>query len=145
MSDKIQKSYRQSRNIYDDVLTRSTWWSRLYMDIFWGGVDDNEIARTVLSYIPDDFSGKLLDVPVGTGVFTVTKYARMNRAAIVCLDYSSDMLDQARDRFWKVGIGNCRLVQGDVWALPFGDESFDIILTMNGAFASGANPAGPTG
>ena len=34
MSDKIQKSYRQSRNIYDDVLTRSTWWSRLYMDIF---------------------------------------------------------------------------------------------------------------
>ena len=63
MSDKIQKSYRQSRNIYDDVLTRSTWWSRLYMDIFWGGVDDNEIARTVLSYIPDDFSGKLLDVP----------------------------------------------------------------------------------
>ena len=58
MSDKIQKSYRQSRNIYDDVLTRSTWWSRLYMDIFWGGVDDNEIARTVLSYIPDDFSGK---------------------------------------------------------------------------------------
>lgn len=135
MSDKIQKSYRQSRNIYDDVLTRSTWWSRLYMDIFWGGVDDNKIARTVLSYIPDDFSGKLLDVPVGTGVFTVAKYARMNRAAIVCLDYSSDMLDQARDRFWEVGIGNCRLVQGDVGALPFDDESFDIILTMNGFHA----------
>ena len=45
------------------------------------------------------------------------------------------MLDQARDRFWKVGIGNCRLVQGDVGALPFGDESFDIILTMNGFHA----------
>ncbi|MBQ6045031.1 MAG: methyltransferase domain-containing protein [Bacteroidales bacterium] len=135
MSDKIQKSYRQSRNIYDDVLTRSTWWSRLYMDFFWGGVDDNEIARTVLSYIPDDFSGKLLDVPVGTGVFTVAKYVRMNRAEIVCLDYSSDMLDQARDRFWKEGIGNCRLVQGDVGALPFEDGSFDIILTMNGFHA----------
>ena len=80
------------------------------MDIFWGGVDDNEIARTVLSYIPEDFSGKLLDVPVGTGVFTAAKYTRMNRADIVCLDYSSDMLDQARDRFWKEGIGNCRLV-----------------------------------
>ena len=135
MSDKIQKSYRQSRNIYDDVLTRSTWWSRLYMDIFWGGVDDNEIARTVLSYIPDDFSGKLLDVPVGTGVFTVKKYALMNRADIVCLDYSHDMLDQARDRFWKEGIGNCRLVQGDVGALPFEDGSFDIVLTMNGFHA----------
>ena len=105
------------------------------MDFFWGGVDDNEIARTVLSYIPDDFSGKLLDVPVGTGVFTVAKYVRMNRAEIVCLDYSSDMLDQARDRFWKEGIGNCRLVQGDVGALPFEDGSFDIILTMNGFHA----------
>ena len=77
-------------------------------------MDDDEIARTVLSYIPDDFFGKLLDVPVGTGVFTVAKYSRMKRADIVCLDFSSDMLDQARDRFWKEGIGNCRLVQGDV-------------------------------
>ena len=135
MSDKIQKSYRQSRNIYDDVLTRSTWWSRLYMDFFWGGVDDNEVARIVLSYIPDGFFGKLLDVPVGTGVFTVKKYVRMNRADIVCLDYSSDMLDQARDRFWKEGIGNCRLVQGDVGALPFQDGSFDVVLSMNGFHA----------
>ncbi len=135
MSDKIQESYRQSRNIYDDVLTRSTWWSRLYMDLFWGGVDDNEIAQKVLSFIPDDFSGQLLDVPVGTGVFTAAKYAVMDGADITCLDYSVDMLDQARERFRKEGIGNCRLVQGDVGALPFDDGSFDIVLTMNGFHA----------
>ncbi|MBQ7979129.1 MAG: hypothetical protein IJ248_05205, partial [Candidatus Methanomethylophilaceae archaeon] len=58
------------RHVYDDLLTRSKWWSRLYMDVFWDGIDDNEIAAKTLSYIPDDFSGKLLDVPVGTGVFT---------------------------------------------------------------------------
>lgn len=41
------------------------------MDIFWGWVDDNGIARKVLSYIPDDFSGQLLDVPVSRkGWFT---------------------------------------------------------------------------
>ena len=135
MSDKIQESYRQSRDIYDDVLTRSTWWSRLYMDIFWGGVDDNEIARKVISYIPDDFSGKLLDVPVGTGVFTAAKYAVIDGADITCLDYSVDMLDQARERFQKEEIRNCRLVQGDVGALPFDDVSFDIVLTMNGFHA----------
>jgi hypothetical protein len=73
MGDKIEDSYRSSRNIYDDVLTRSKWWSRLYMDFFWDGIDDNEIARKVLSYVPDDFSGNLLDVPVGTGVFTSEK------------------------------------------------------------------------
>ena len=135
MSDKIQDSYRQSRNIYDDVLTRSTWWSRVYMDLFWNGVDDNEIARKVLSYIPDNFAGKLLDVPVGTGVFTSAKYARMLRADIIGLDYSQDMLNQARVRFRQERIGNCRLIQGDVGALPFADGSFDIVLTMNGFHA----------
>ena len=105
------------------------------MDIFWGGVDDNEIARKVISYIPDDFSGKLLDVPVGTGVFTAAKYAVMDGAEITCLDYSVDMLDQARERFRKEEISNCRLVQGDVGALPFDDASFDIVLTMNGFHA----------
>lgn len=135
MKDKIRKSYRQSRNIYDDVLTRSNWWSRLYMDLFWGGVDDNEIARKVLSFIPDDFRGKMLDVPVGTGVFTAAKYAAMGLADITCLDYSSDMLDRARARFGKMGIGNVKLIQGDVGALPFKDGSFDIVLTMNGFHA----------
>lgn len=132
MSDKIQKSYRQTRNIYDDVLTRSKWWSRLYMDVFWDGIDDNEIAAKTLSYLPDDFSGKLLDVPVGTGVFTAGKYARMKQAEITCLDYSKDMLIQARERFEKEGIGNIQTVQGDVGALQFADESFDIVLSMNG-------------
>ena len=135
MSDRIQESYRQSRNIYDDVLTRSTWWSRLYMDIFWDGVDDNEIARKVLDFIPDSFRGKMLDVPVGTGVFTVKKYSRMGLADITCLDYSNDMLDQARARFGNEGIGNVHLIQGDVGQLPFEDESFDIVLTMNGFHA----------
>ena len=132
MSDKIQKSYRQTRSIYDDVLTRSKWWSRLYMDVFWDGIDDNEIAAKTLSYLPDDFSGKLLDVPVGTGVFTAGKYARMKQAEITCLDYSKDMLIQARERFEKEGIGNIQTVQGDVGALQFADESFDIVLSMNG-------------
>lgn len=69
MSDKIKQSYQQSKDIYDDVLTQSKWWSRLYIKLFWGGVDDNEIARRVLRFIPDDFAGKLLDVPVYRRVY----------------------------------------------------------------------------
>ena len=30
--------------------------------------------------IPDDFKGKMLDVPVGTAVFTTEKYKRMKQA-----------------------------------------------------------------
>ena len=135
MNDKIMASYRQTRNIYDDVLTRSTWWSRLYMNLFWGGVDDNEIARKVLGYIPDNFHGGLLDVPVGTGVFTYQKYGIIKDADIICLDYSEDMLLQAEKRFKANSLRHVRTKQGDVGALPFNDGQFDVVLSMNGFHA----------
>ncbi|MBQ7265355.1 MAG: class I SAM-dependent methyltransferase [Firmicutes bacterium] len=125
--DKIQKSYKQTKNIYDKTLTRGSIWSKLYIRIFWGGVDDIKIAETLLSYIPDDFSGKLLDVPVGTAVFTHKKYKRMKNAHITCLDYSTDMLEQAKNR-----LPDIKMLQGDVGNMKFDDESFDIVLSMNG-------------
>lgn len=132
MADRIKKSYKFSKRFYDDALTQSKWWSRLYFKLLWGGVDDNEIADRILGYIPDDFSGRLLDVPVGTAVFTAEKYTRLTQADITCLDYSTDMLEQAETRFSKAGINNIKTMQGDVGALPFEDGTFDIVLCMNG-------------
>ena len=132
MTDKIKRSYKFSKRFYDDAITQGKWWSRLYFKLLWGGVDDNEIARRVLSWIPDDTKGKLLDVPVGTAVFTTEKYTRMKQADITCLDYSRDMLEQAESRFGEAGIGNIKTMQGDVGALPFGDGTFDFVLCMNG-------------
>ena len=129
----ITSSYRRSRSIYDDVLTQDKWWSRLYIKVFWSGVDDNIIAAKVLRYIPDDFTGRLLDVPVGTAVFTHRKYRKLSGAHITCLDYSEDMLTQARER-----LGDCRnvrLIQGDVGQMPFRNGAFDIVLSMNGFHA----------
>ena len=132
MTDKIKRSYKFSKRFYDAAITQGKWWSRLYFKLLWGGVDDNEIARRVLSWIPDDTKGKLLDVPVGTAVFTTEKYTRMKQADITCLDYSRDMLEQAEGRFCEAGIGNIKTMQGDVGALPFGDGTFDFVLCMNG-------------
>ena len=130
--DKIKNSYKFSKSFYDDAITQSKWWSKLYFRLLWGGVDDNEIARRVLEWIPDDFKGSMLDVPVGTAVFTAEKYGRMKQADITCLDYSHDMLEQAAYRFREAGISNIKTIQGDVGALPFKDGSFDIVLCMNG-------------
>ena len=133
MADKIQTAYEASKNIYDDVLTQGNFFSRLYIKLFWSGTDDNEIARKVLSYVPDDFSGALLDVPVGTAVFTERKWARLDHARITCLDYSVDMLAQAEKRL--SGYPHIRCVQGDVGALQMDDEAFDIVVSMNGFHA----------
>ena len=132
MADKIKKSYKFSKKFYDDALTQSKWWSRLYFRLLWGGTNDNEIARRVLDWIPDGFDGKLLDVPIGTAVFTADKYKRMTKAQITGLDYSTDMLERAQERLSEAGIGNVKLMQGDVGALPFADETFDTVLCMNG-------------
>ena len=106
MIDKIKESYRQSINFYDDMLTQKKWWSRLYMRLFWGNVDEKEIVKHVLDYIRRGFCGKLLDVPVGTGIFTFTKYQELKDAEIICLDYSQDMLAQADQRFKATGLEN---------------------------------------
>lgn len=135
MKNKIKSSYKQSKNIYDDIITHRSWWSRLYNRIFWNGVNDNDIAAELLTNIPDDFSGTLLDVPVGTAVFTYQKYIKLSNADISCLDYSEDMLSQARARFESHQIKNVRTFQGDVGHLPFEDASFDIVLSMNGFHA----------
>ncbi len=133
MADKIQRAYHDSKNIYDDVLTQSSFLSRLYIKLFWGGTDDNEIARKVLAYIPDDFNGILLDVPVGTAVFTQEKWQSLSTAKIICLDYSEDMLIQAEAHLANCSHISC--IQGDVGQLPLENEVCDIVLSMNGFHA----------
>ena len=133
MADKIQNAYESSKNIYDDVLTQQNIFSKLYIKLFWSGTNDNDIARKVLSYIPNDFSGKLLDVPVGTAVFTQHKWIALKDAHITCLDYSMDMLEQAKKSF--DGYAHIQCIQGDVSNLKMKDESYDIVVSMNGFHA----------
>lgn len=133
VTDRIQSAYKASKNIYDDVLTQGSFLSRMYIRFFWSGTDDNEITRRILSYIPDDFDGNLLDVPVGTAVFTERKWRKLSKAKITCLDYSRDMLEKAKQR-----LGDCEhitFVQGDVGKLQFDDESCDVVMSMNGFHA----------
>ncbi len=129
MSDKIKSSYNTSRNFYDDVITHRKWWSKIYSKVVWGGVNDPKIAKILLSKIPDDFNGEILDVPVGTGIFVHKKYQKMKNAKIICMDYSEDMLNIAKSRLKGK---NIKLMQGDVGNLPFEDERFDIVFSMNG-------------
>jgi ubiquinone/menaquinone biosynthesis C-methylase UbiE len=133
VTDRIKSAYHTFKNIYDDVLTQGSVFSRLYIRFFWSGTDDNEIAEKVLSYIPDDFDGRLLDVPVGTAVFTEKKWKGLKKAEIICLDYSEDMLDKAKGRLNYYD--NISFVQGDVGNLPFEDASFNTVLSMNGFHA----------
>lgn len=130
MADKIKKAYQSTTSIYDAIMTQSSFIGRLYMKLFWGGVDDNEIAEKLLAYIPKDFAGTILDVPVGTAVFTYQKWKTLSSAQIFCIDYSEEMLLQAEQRLH--GCAHITCMQGDVGNLPFAAGTMDMVVSMNG-------------
>lgn len=48
---------------------------------------------------------------------------------------SANMMGHAEKRANALGLKNVSFIQGDVGALPFGDDSFDIVLSLNGFHA----------
>jgi len=138
--DEIRESYKTLGKIgtlYDGVVTRSTLLGKLMDSVIWG-LDAELAAKWIedaLAPIPSDFSGRLLEVPVGTGVLTMPLYKSLPGAGITCLDYSADMMAHADKRAAAMDVSNISFVQGDVGALPFEDESFDIVLSLNGFHA----------
>lgn len=138
--DEIKASYKTLGNIgsmYDGIVTRSTLLGKVMDSVIWG-LDQELAAKWIndaLSPIPEDFKGSLLEVPVGTGVLTMPLYQSLPEAKVTCLDYSADMMKNAERRADAMGITNISFVQGDVGALPFPDESFDIVLSLNGFHA----------
>lgn len=79
--------------------------------------------------------GRILEVPVGTGVLTMPVYQGLPSADVTCLDYSADMMARAKRRAKNMGLSNVRFLQGDVGKLPFADASFDLVLSLNGFHA----------
>ena len=138
--EQIKGAYKQlggSASFYDGMMTCSTLPGKAVCRLVWNmdGEKNLEYLTRALSGIPEDFAGKLLEVPVGTGVLTMPVYKELPGADITCLDYSADMMGVAQKRAGAAGIKNIAFVQGDVGALPFEDGSFDVVLSLNGFHA----------
>ena len=73
--ETIRNAYRLtgSNDFYDGMITCSTLPGKAVCRLVWGmnkAECDDYLARA-LSGIPEDFSGKLLEVPAGTGSLTM--------------------------------------------------------------------------
>lgn len=140
-SEEIRQSYKMLggsfANFYDGMITYATPAGKLVNRLIWDfdGPTTEEWIASSLAGIPDGFAGRLLEVPVGTGVLTVPTYRHLPSADITCLDYSQEMMGNAERRARAMGIDNITFCQGDVGKLPFADESFDIVLSLNGFHA----------
>lgn len=138
--EQIKKAYKASGGMsgfYDGMMTYSTLPGKAICRVVWNmdAEKNRRYLETALSGIPEGFSGRLLEVPVGTGVLTMPVYQALPKADVTCLDYSEAMMGAAQKRANGMDIRNVRFRQGDVGALPFEDERFDIVLSLNGFHA----------
>ena len=112
----IRGAYRLTggNNFYDGMITCSTLSGKAVCRLVWdmNKAECDAYLEKALSGIPDDFSGKLLEVPVGTGILTMPVYQTMPEADITCLDYSPDMMRQAREKADRLHLKKCNLPAG---------------------------------
>lgn len=138
--DEIRNAYKylgKEATFYDGMITYSTIPGKAVCKVVWnmGKEENTRYLDLAMAGIPENFSGKMLEVPVGTGVLTMPVYKMLPHADITCLDYSADMMAGAQHRAEKMGLSNVQFRQGDVGALPFEDSSFDLVLSLNGFHA----------
>ena len=82
-----------------------------------------DAIRTALSGKP---FRSLLDLGTGTGRMLELFGPEIERG--LGLDLSLDMLLLARDRLERAGLKNCSVRQGDLYDLPLGNDTFDVII-----------------
>ena len=133
--EAIRGAYRLTggNNFYDGMITCSTLSGKAVCRLVWdmNKAENDAYLEKAMAGIPENFSGKLLEVPVGTGILTMPLYQTLPQADITCLDYSPDMMGQAQQKAEHLHLENVTFRQGDVGALPFADGAFDIVLSLN--------------
>ena len=134
---KIFEAYQRVGTLakfYDAMMTNSGLLGRAAMKFFWGldSAAYEKFLAQAFAGIPNNFNGRLLEVPVGTGVLTLPRWREFDGAEIFCVDLSDKMLETARRRAAKLNLRGVKFFQADVANLPFADNFFDAVLSIDG-------------
>ena len=89
-------------------------------------VADEAVEGAIRAALSDKPFRSLLDLGTGTGRMLELFGPEIERG--LGLDLSLDMLLLARDRLERAGLKNCSVRQGDLYDLPLGDDTFDVII-----------------
>ncbi|MBQ7454277.1 MAG: class I SAM-dependent methyltransferase [Selenomonadaceae bacterium] len=119
---------------YDGMLTNSGLLAQMALKIFWGldAAAYEKFLSQAFAGLPTNFNGRLLEVPVGTGVLSFPRYREFDGAEIFCVDLSDKMLNAAKLRAAQLNLRGIKFFQGDVEQLPFAENFFDVVLSVNG-------------
>lgn len=87
--DEIKNAYKSlggGATFYDGMITCSTLPGKAVCKLVWNmnKRKNDRYLGLAISGIPKDFSGKMLEVPVGTGVLSRSKISRLADAGAGC-------------------------------------------------------------
>jgi len=89
-------------------------------------IDEREVEAAVLEALGGASIRDLLDLGTGTGRMLEIVAPRVERA--IGIDLSREMLAVARANLEKANLHNCTIRQGDIYQLPFADQTFDAAI-----------------
>lgn len=103
----------------------------------WEAGDFSEVAKHI-EKVAEDFVGRLdiepgmkvLDVACGSGNLAVNAAAK--GADVTGIDIADNLVESAKRRGEALGL-DIKFEQGDAEALPYDDNTFDVVMTMFGA------------
>jgi SAM-dependent methyltransferase len=107
--------------------SRAAWAAGEYdrvADLIW------EVGERIVQRVGVGPGEDVLDLACGTGNAAVR--AAQAGGRVVGVDITPELFDAARERAAAAGV-EVEWMQGDAEALPFGDETFDIVLSTFGA------------
>ena len=103
----------------------------MYFTTFEGKLDRYLKWRVIKENLPENKAARILDAGGGTGIVTLP-LAKMGYRVTLC-DLSPGQLRVAEDKLRKQGLlEKVEIKEADIAALPFPDESFDLVLCVRG-------------
>lgn len=84
------------------------------------------VEAALLSLVPEQDAGRLLDIGTGTGRILEVCAPRISQG--VGVDASKAMLALARSRLARPGLSHCQVRLADMYRLPLADGSFDVAV-----------------
>jgi len=94
----------------------------------WSMLTESKARKRCLSLADVHDGENILEVAVGTGSAFVEILKRNPHGSNTGIDVTIEMLSRAKIKAEKLGIGNYTLETGDLYDLPYPDETFDVVL-----------------
>ena len=123
-----ERKAKQVEEMFDSIAPAYDFMNRamtLGIDRWW--------RRVAVRMVGKSRPKRILDVATGTGDFAIDLYRKLQPEQVVGIDLSQGMLDVAREKIARHGLGDAVSVQqGDCLALPFEEKSFDAVTVAFG-------------